>query len=189
MRVRQAVTRDRVTWARSASTGIAENGTGVVNRECQAAISSTFLHPFAPPALPGFIARMGALTPVRSVLRTGRFRFIRNPAHERRSCHRTGLPALRVWPSEHSVPNHLTAPAVALAHNPSARRAFWASPFPSRLAGRPGRNGFVILRTARSLPVASHPLSQGRSYFQLQAGVCMPEEDFHLSDQTRSQAH
>ena len=32
-------------------------------------ISSTFLHPFAQPALPGFIARMGALTPVRRVLR------------------------------------------------------------------------------------------------------------------------
>jgi len=31
--------------------------------------ASIFLHPFAPPALPGFLATMGALTPERSVLR------------------------------------------------------------------------------------------------------------------------
>ena len=32
--------------------------------------ASTFLHPFAPPALPGFLATMGALTPGRPALRT-----------------------------------------------------------------------------------------------------------------------
>src|SRR5208337_1643783 len=32
--------------------------------------ASIFLHPFAPPALPGFLATMGALTPGRSALRT-----------------------------------------------------------------------------------------------------------------------
>ena len=32
--------------------------------------ASIFLHPFAPPALPGFLATMGALTPERSALRT-----------------------------------------------------------------------------------------------------------------------
>ena len=181
--------RSRVTWARLASTGIAEIGTVVVNCSCHVVHSSTFLHPLAPPELPGFNATMGALTPVQAALRTGRFRTFRNPAHERRHCPHTGLPALRVWPSEHSVPNHLTVPAVALTHNPSARQAFWASPLGSRLADRPGRNGFVILRTARSHPVALPPLSQGRSYFQIQAGVCMPEKDLHLSDQTRSQAH
>ena len=90
---------------------------------------------------------------------------------------------------EHSVPNHLTVPAVALTHNPSARQAFWASPLGSRLADWPGRNGFVILRTAHSLSVTLHLLSQGRSYLPLQAGVCMPEEDSHLSDQTRPQAY
>ena len=33
----------------------------------------------------------------------------------------------------------------------------------------PGRNGFVILRTGRSPPVALHPASQRRSYSRLQA--------------------
>jgi hypothetical protein len=48
---------------------------------------STFLHPFAPPALPGFFATMGALTPGRSVLRV----LIRDI--ELRLCHRPGIPA------------------------------------------------------------------------------------------------
>src|SRR4029079_8680178 len=43
------------------------------------------------------------------------------------------------------------------------------SPPVSRLASQPGRIEFVILRTGRSLPVALHPLSQGRSYLPLQA--------------------
>jgi len=101
----------------------------------------------------------------------------------------SGSLCFNVWPSEHSVPNHLTTPAVAFAHNPSARQAFWASPLNRRLAGRPGRNGFTLLRTARSPPVALHSLSRGRSCFQFQAGVCLPEEDLHLSDQTSSQTH
>ena len=71
---------------------------------------STFLHPFAPPALPGFVATMGALTPGRSALR--------------RLWGRPGLSVSRVWSSEPSVSNHLTAPIVALTPNPSAR---WAS--------------------------------------------------------------
>jgi hypothetical protein len=182
-----AITADRVTCARSIATGITEFGTEVIVRVRCGSTSSTFLDPFAPPALPGLQAPMGPLTPARPVLRTGRFP-MGNPAHERRLCHRTGLPASHVWSSEHSAPNHLTAPAVAFAHNPSARQAFRASPFPSRLAGRPGRIGFVILRTARSLPVALHPLSRGRSYFQLQAGVCI-YGDFHLSSQTCLQVH
>ena len=182
-------TRNRIVRVRCASAGLALPGTAAVNRCTRVIGSSTSLHPFAHPALPGVNAHMGALTPVQSVLRTGRVPQRGNPAHERRHCHCTGLPALRVWPSEHSVLNHLTAPTVALAHNPSARQAFGTSPLASRLVGRPGRNRFVILRTVRSPPVASHPSSRRRSYFQLQAGVCKPGEDSHLSDQTRSQAH
>ncbi len=48
------------------------------------------------------------------------------------------------------------------------RLASWASPFPSRLATTTGRIEFVILRTDRSPPVALHPASRRRSYFQLQ---------------------
>ena len=60
------------------------------------------------------------------------------------------------------------------------------------LAGSPtltGRIEFVNLRMDRSPPVAPHPASRRRSYSWLQAGERLPEEDFHLSDQTRFQAH
>src|SRR5207244_4034416 len=53
----------------------------------------------------------------------------------------------------------------------------------------PGRSEFVILRTGRSPPAASHPASWRRSCIQFQAGERMPEEDLHLSDLARSQAH
>ncbi len=49
----------------------------------------TSLHPFAPPALPGFVAIMGALTPGRSALRI----LIRD--NELRPYLRPGLPVLR----------------------------------------------------------------------------------------------
>ncbi len=52
-----------------------------------------------------------------------------------------------------------------------------------------GRITFVILRTDRSPPVTPHPVSRLRSYLWLQAGERLPEEDFHLSDGARSQAH
>ena len=48
------------------------------------------------------------------------------------------------------------------------RHAVRGSPFPSRLPDRLGRIRFVILRTGRSPPVASHPSSWRRSYFRLQ---------------------
>ena len=60
------------------------------------------------------------------------------------------------------------------------------------LAGSPtltGRIEFVILRMDRSPPVAPHPASRRRSYSWLQAGERIPEEDLHLSNQTRFQAH
>jgi hypothetical protein len=44
---------------------------------------------------------------------------------------------------------------------------------------------FVILRTGRSPPVALHLALRQRSYFQLRAGECVPEEDLHLSVPTR----
>ena len=87
-------------------------------------LTSTFLRPFAPPALPGFYATMDALTPEWPALRRPRPAIPRQLySHELRPYHHSGLPALRVWPSEHSASNHLTAPVVALTHNPSARQA------------------------------------------------------------------
>src|SRR5262250_3115276 len=73
---------------------------------------STFLHPFAPPALPGFIATMGALTPARrrdpaarSAPCGGRFLGILSPLAPRRSPRFTCS-----IPPEPSVSNHPAAP-------------------------------------------------------------------------------
>ena len=49
------------------------------------------------------------------------------------------------------------------------RAASWTSPLPSKLVATTGRIEFVILRTGRSPPVALHPASRRRSYFQLQS--------------------
>ena len=83
---------------------------------------------------------------------------------------------------------------VAFTRYPSARRIFRfrRSRLHLSLVGSPiltGRIEFVILRVDRSPPVALHPASRRRSYNRLQAGERLPGEDFHLSVQTRFQAH
>ncbi len=95
--------------------------------------------------------------------------------------------------SDPSVSNHPCALVVVFARYPSTPRTsrcrVWASPFASRLASHTGRIEFLIVRMSRSPPVAPHPASRRRSYLQLQAGERMPEEDFHLPNRVRSQAH
>jgi hypothetical protein len=67
--------------------------------------------------------------------------------------------------------------------------------YPAGSPNHTGRIEFLIVRTGRSPPVASHhasrrdlALQRDRSYVRLQ--VCVePEEDFHLFDQARSQTH
>jgi len=101
--------------------------------------------------------------------------------------HARGLP-------DHSVSKHLAPAIVALSRYPSALSLprFIGVRFHHRATGSsgiPGRSEFVILRTGRSPPAASHPASWRRSCIQFQAGERMPEEDLHLSDLARSQAH
>ena len=146
---------------------------------------SIFLHPFAPPALPGFIATMSAVTPAGGLA----LRLL-NPL----ATH-AGLLASRNPPSEPSVSNHRPAPIVALTPNPSAlsassaRAQVWASPLDRRLARRYGRIEFLSVRMTLSPPVAPHPASWRRSYIRLQAGVGIPGEDLHLPDRLRLPAH
>jgi len=141
-------------------------------------ISSTFLHPFAQPALPGFIARMGALTPVRRVLRlieqerptaSQQVSLFISPDLPTIPPSTTVLPfpfrRFVTLPQRERLPR--LSPGLTLGRR-DCRRAVWGSPFTSRLPDRLGRNRFVILRTGRSPPVASHPSSRRRSYFQLQ---------------------
>jgi hypothetical protein len=133
--------------------------------------TSTFLRPFAPPELPGFVTTMNALTPERS-------------AHRRPA--RPGLLVSWIKPSGHSVSNHpLSFPKsglVFLRDLPSSRVHYpthplgrvphdvtWASPLASWLATTTGRIEFVILRTNRSPPDALHPVSRRRSFVRIQS--------------------
>ncbi len=132
---------------------------------------STFLPPFAPHPLRRFNATMEALTPVCL------FPAYRSPCFTHSS--------VQTIPS----PNTVCSPVVALYPLPCSQldRSPISRPFAfssssgqrqngsrlrHRMAGSPetpGRNGFVILRTGRSPPVALHPASQRRSYSRLQA--------------------
>ena len=159
--------------------------------------ASIFLHPFAPPALPGFLATMGALTPGRPALRI----LIRDNEH--RLCFRPGLPASchRTFRSFRLQPP-AAAPTSFLGF---LRRAYrTTSPRPPLLGSRaslglrlcpagsprqPAESSSLSLRTGRSPPVALHPASRRRSYLRLQAGERIPGEDLHLSDQTHLQTH
>jgi hypothetical protein len=133
--------------------------------------------PFAPSPLRDFLATTGALTPAGPSPTTGQVSLI----------HVSDLPI----PPSPTTPQALDADFVRY---PSSRRVSRLRR--SRLhlfpAGSPtltGRIEFVILRMDRSPPVAPHPASRRRSYSWLQAGERIPEEGFHLSDQTRFQAH
>src|SRR5476649_2940122 len=75
------------------------------------------------------------------------------------------------------------------------QRLFQASPSMSRLATRPRRNRFVILRTASSPPVALHPLdrllrsNRGDAVtFDFWAAT-NPGADLHRADKASSRTH
>jgi len=134
---------------------------------------STFLHPFAPPELPGFFATMGALTPGRLAPRLPR-----EPEHP--LWHRPGLPAFchrivrsfRLQPPA-AVPTPFWVLRAGRTGPPCGGRPFrgrasvglrhWGAGSPRRQAESSSR----ALRTNRSPPVALHPASRRRSYLQL----------------------
>jgi len=94
---------------------------------------------------------------------------------------------------DHSVSNHQGSRSYRFYTLPLSARAFrFRSRVRHWLAGSPtapGRIEFVILRTGRSPPAALHLASRRRSCSWLQVGERIPEEDFHLSDNSRFQAH
>jgi len=75
------------------------------------------------------------------------------------------------------------------SHRVSCLRRSRLHLFPAGSPTLTGRIEFLIVRMDRSPPAAPHPASRRRSCSRLQAGERMPEEDFHLSNQTRFQAH
>jgi hypothetical protein len=150
--------------------------------------SSTFLRPFAPSPLRDFLATMDALTPVGPALRSSNSNM--NTVSVRRQVSLIHVSDLPIPPSP-TTPQALDAD---FSRYPSSRRVSrWrGSRLHHSLAGSPtltGRIEFLIVRMDRSPPVAPHPVSRRRSYSWLQAGERIPEEDFHLSNQTRFQAH
>jgi hypothetical protein len=154
--------------------------------------TSIFLEPFAPPALPGFVATMAPLTPARRL-----FASSLRPAADADDEHRlfrAGLFAYCAWTSDHSVSNHHAALWTALARYPSASTTsgLLRSGLRRFLAGSPdskAESSSLALRTGRSPSDALHPASRRRSFGRLQAGERLPEEDFHLPIQTHSQTH
>jgi hypothetical protein len=94
---------------------------------------------------------------------------------------------------DHSVSNHQgnrccrfrTLPFSSTAFRFRSRLRHWLAGSPIA----PGRIEFLNVRTGRSPPAALHLASRRRSCSRLQAGERIPEEDFHLSDHSRFQAH
>ena len=88
---------------------------------------STFLDPFAPPALPGFLATMGPLTPARSA-------FQRRPYPGRSLCFMClAVRPFRLQPPNLSHDRFRTLPLSVMGFRVAPVRA---SPFPSRLAAQ-----------------------------------------------------
>ena len=149
--------------------GLASRHLSVVGVWAPRAADSIFLHPFAPPALPGFVATMGALTPAdRWGHRSGRPQVSLLACTKRRTIPPSttpGRPGVPVWFCRPGLPRAIApqddAPPLL------GRSVIWASPLASRLATTRSRIRFVLLRTSRSPPVALHPASRRRSYFRL----------------------
>ena len=113
-------------------------------------LSFTFLLPFAPRALPRFITLIAALTPAPSLL----------------SRHRSPHFLTQYFPTFRRQPSDDASYFIPLTQGVSR-----ASPLARRLAASPDRIAFVFLRTIGLLPVALHPSSRTRSYFQLRGRV------------------
>ena len=134
--------------------------------------TSTSLHPFAPPALPGFVATMDALTPERPALRTRVSRRatsragvtahehrpvpLRSPCFMIRFFQPFRLQPPFVVPGSDCFCPGLTA--CCLVHPVCRERAAsWASPLTSWLATTIGRIEFVSYGLAVHLPLLSTP--------------------------------
>ena len=145
------------------------------------------LPPLAPSPLRDFPATTEALTPVGPALRppTGCMNTV-SADRQVSLIHVLDLPfppsPTTLGPStsiSHATPHLVESPA----------EAGLGFTFPTQAGRLSGRNEFLIVRMERSPPAAPHPALLRRSCSRLQAGERMPEEDFHLSNQARFQAH
>ena len=151
--------------------------------------SSTFLHPFAPRALPRFPALTGALTPVQGALRTLRKRNEHPPWPEQVSLVNTARTSL------HSVTNHLTRPAVASVL--PTQRSRLPETGVSGLDFTLNEEARRYVRPKRVRFTTDCKFTSGCSPPRLAATQLpsaigsghLPREDLHLSDRACSQAH
>jgi hypothetical protein len=161
-------------WARGLSGVDSPMGTTTGLVCCLGHRVSTALHPFAPPALLGFVATMGALTPGRPALR------FPLRAREHRLWRRPGLPAFwhRVFRSFRLQPPLVVPAWFWVLHTERTGPPCSGRPLQGRAsvglrrwgAGSPRRqaeSSSLALRTNRSPPVALHPASRRRSYRRL----------------------
>ena len=130
----------------------------------------TFLPPFAPRPLRRFNTTMEALTSVR-VSHRHRSPCLTHPAVQTIPSPTTWRPLSPLYTSYMVLSSTDLLPQDLLRvvpRRPSSDRSRLRH-FPAGSPTHPGRNGFVILRTGRSPPVALHPASRRRSYSRLQA--------------------
>jgi hypothetical protein len=150
-----------------------------------------FAHPPSCPAFP----QTGFASPSSSGPCTRPQRYYAGSDSSPARTHRQGLSASFVLPSEHPAPNHVVGPDITLSSTSVCRPGVTtqASSWDRGLAAPQRRNGFVILRAARSSPAALHPASRFRSWStQLPSttcGVTSHGVDFHLPDRTTLQTH
>ena len=149
--------------------------------------ASTSLPPLAPSPLRDFTATMEALTPVGPALRS-RTGCLNTVSFNRQVSliHASDRPIIPP-PTTLGLPPSLSHPTPQRVGLLTRVSPGFATESQARQLS--GRIAFVILRTDRSPPAALHPASRRRSCSRLQAGEGVPEEDFHLSDQMRFQAH
>jgi hypothetical protein len=149
--------------------------------------ASTSLPPLAPSPLRDFTATMEALTPVGPALRS-RTGCLNTVSFNRQVSliHASDRPIIPP-PTTLGLPPSLSHPTPQRVGLLTRVSPGFATESQARQLS--GRIAFVILRTDRSPPAAPHPASWRRSCSRLQAGEGVPEEDLHLSDQMRFQAH
>jgi hypothetical protein len=166
-------------WRVEPTCGLARRHWAVGVSPIFRSFSSTFLRPFAPDPLRPFVALMDAVTPTRSPAAVlGLFPAATPwaPREQVSLIHALGLPTiLSPTTCGRSVsPRHVTCRRIESRALPYGSSPYGNSRLRLSLADSPhlaGRIEFLIVRTGRSPPVASHPVSRRRSYLQLPSYV------------------
>ena len=150
---------------------------------------STFLHPFAPPALPGFDATMGALTPARGCA-CGLLNLAHIPCSlPRRSLHFTGITfrALRLQTPHRLLRSlcHLSCQRRRLpAHRGSGLRLSIGSSPVGTAESSSCHYGLPVRLALLPTPPRDDAVTVG---YRTETGI--PEGDLHLSDVARLWTH